>query len=161
MWILADLLVDCLRAAWADFRQSGKKWEKVGFGKRLGNPCDGFKDKEVPTTLDSKALDVMHTKIFVENPLQQGIDVGDIFYSVDTGREIEHVYYKKSKDDPKIRQKVSEKIKVHAIIQAEFYSAQFVVEATCEEGEMSRCNRKIFLQGFSTTVDCGPDDDYF
>ena len=143
------------------FGDCSDKFIKGQFGKRLGNPCDGFKDKEVPTTLDSKALDVMHTKIFVENPLQQGIDVGDIFYSVDTGREIEHVYYKKSKDDPKIRQKVSEKIKVHAIIQAEFYSAQFVVEATCEEGEMSRCNRKIFLQGFSTTVDCGPDDDYF
>lgn len=67
----------------------------------------------------------------------------------------------KIKGRSKNKTKGIRKIKVHAIIQAEFYSAQFVVEATCEEGEMSRCNRKIFLQGFSTTVDCGPDDDYF
>ena len=30
----------------------------------------------------------------------------------------------------------------------------------CEQGETTACSKKIFIQGFTTLEDCGPNDDY-
>ena len=138
------------------------KFRKVQGGapqmRRAGNPCHGwgssyFGEKEY-----------INEKIFIENPLGQGLMVGDAFFSYDTGKKIMYEYERTI--DPTCGQTASKKIKVkeaipvHIILQAEFYGMEIITHAGCDRGEMAACSQKIFAQGFATGTDCGPDDDY-
>ena len=143
--------------------------------RRAGNPCHGWGDsyfgkneylaeKIKAGEMNERARSVLYQKIFVENPLGQGLMAGDAFFSYDTGRRITYEYTKT--DSPTCGQKtgkpitVKETIPVHIILQAEFYGMEIISHAGCERGEMSACTRKFFAQGFATADDCGPDDDY-
>jgi len=156
------------------------KFRKVQGGapgmRRAGNPCHGWgssyfgenefvnekigKDK----TWTQHAKAIMYEKIFIENPLGQGLMVGDAFFSYDTGKRI--IYEYERSDSPSCGQtagkkiKVKEAIPVHVILQGEFYGMEILSHAGCDRGEMAACSRKFFAQGFATAEDCGPDDDY-
>ena len=107
---------------------------------------------------------MLYERIFIENPLGQGLMVGDAFFSYDTGKRI--VYEYERTDIPSCgdavgkRIKVKETIPVHVILQAEFFGIETITHAGCDRGEMAACSKKFFAQGFVTAEDCGPDDDY-
>jgi len=145
------------------------------FARRAGNPCHGWgssyfgtpeKITEKITSKDwtESAKDILYERIFIDNPLGQGLMVGDTFFSYDTGRRITHEYVRSetpgcgSQGGKKIT--VKETIAVHAILQGEFYGMEIISHAGCDRGEMAACSRKFFAQGFATAEDCGPDDDY-
>ena len=156
------------------------KFRKIEGGapqmRRAGNPCHGWGSsyfgerefinekigKEDVWTQEAKAM--MYQKIFIENPLGQGLMVGDAFFSYDTGRRI--VYEYERTVDPTCGQTASTKITVkemipiHIILQAEFFGMEIITHAGCDRGEMAACSQKFFAQGFATGTDCGPDDDY-
>ena len=156
------------------------KFRKVQGGapqmRRAGNPCHGwgssyFGEKEYinekigkDETWTQQAKSLMYEKIFIENPLGQGLMVGDAFFSYDTGRRIIHEYVRSI--DPTCGQTTSTKITVkeaipvHIILQAEFFGMEIITHAGCDRGEMAACSQKFFAQGFATGTDCGPDDDY-
>ena len=155
------------------------KFRKVQGGyphaRRAGNPCHGWGSSYMgnPESITKKiedgqwtstAKDILYQKIFVENPLGQGLMVGDTFFSYDTGKTITHTYTKS--DTPGCGNQsgseitVTEVIPVHIIVQAEFYGMEIITHAGCDRGEMAACSRKFFAQGFATGEDCGPDDDY-
>jgi len=156
------------------------KFRKVQGGapgsRRAGNPCHGwgssyFGEKEFVNrkigedkTWTQHAKAMMYEKIFIENPLGQGLMVGDAFFSYDTGKRI--VYEYERMIDPSCGQTsgttvtVKEAIPVHIILQAEFYGMEILSHAGCDRGEMAACSKKFFAQGFATAEDCGPDDDY-
>ena len=143
--------------------------------RRAGNPCHGWgssyfgKPERISEKIAKKdwteaAKDLLYERVFIDNPLGQGLMVGDSFFSYDTGRRISHTYVKSEKPGcgtqggKKIS--VTETIAVHAILQAEFYGMEIISHAGCDRGEMAACSRKFFAQGFATGEDCGPDDDY-
>ena len=145
------------------------------FARRAGNPCHGWgssylgKLEGVTKKINDgdwtdTAKDILYQKIFIDNPLGQGLMVGDTFFSYDTGRRITHEYTRSdtpgcgSQGGNKIT--VKETIHVHAILQGEFYGMEIISHAGCDRGEMAACSRKFFAQGFATGEDCGPDDDY-
>ncbi len=156
------------------------KFRKVQGGapgaRRAGNPCHGwgssyFGEDEfinekiaIDKEWSQQAKNLMYEKIFIENPLGQGLMVGDAFFSYDTGRRITYEYERMK--DPGCGQtagtkiKVKETIPVHVILQGEFYGMEIVTHAGCDRGEMAACSKKFFAQGFATAEDCGPDDDY-
>ena len=149
--------------------------------RRLGNPCHGWggsytgKLENVNEkiaddgTFTNRAKSILYEKIFIENPLSQGLMAGDSFFSYDTGRRISYSYAKSSiptcntagnvtgTPEPTI---VTEDIPIHIIIQAEFFGVEVITRSGCEGGEVTACSRKFFAQGFSTMEDCGPDSDY-
>ena len=170
----------------------GDKFYKAAGGnpyaRRLGDPCHGWgstKDYETKgeklvdkvlgkddgttkteATFSETALPLLYQKIIIENPLNQGLMLGDNFLSYDTGRRIV-VEYSRSKSDTVCKATgldetitVKEVIPIHIILQAEFFGMEIISHAGCEQGEMSSCTRKFFAQGFVTGEDCGPDDDY-
>jgi len=156
------------------------KFRKVQGGapgmRRAGNPCHGwgssyFGEDEfisekiaVDKEWTNMAKNLMYEKIFIENPLGQGLMVGDAFFSYDTGKRITYEYERMK--DPGCGQtagtkiKVKETIPVHIILQGEFYGMEIITHAGCDRGEMAACSKKFFAQGFATAEDCGPDDDY-
>ena len=111
-----------------------------------------------------QAKSLMYEKIFIENPLGQGLMVGDSFFSYDTGKRVTFEYQRTT--TPSCGQgqgeliTVKESIPVHIILQGEFYGMEIVTHAGCDRGEMAACSKKFFAQGFATDEDCGPDDDY-
>ena len=156
------------------------KFRKVQGGtpqaRRAGNPCHGWGssnygisefvnekigDDEVWTE-HAKAL--LYQKIFIDNPLGQGLMVGDAFFSYDTGRRIVYEYERTDTaacgKGLGTKVKVKESIPVHVVLQGEFYGMEVISHAGCDRGEMGSCSRKFFAQGFATGEDCGPDDDY-
>ena len=115
-------------------------------------------------TFSETALPLLYKKILIENPLNQGLMLGDNFLSYDTGRSIV-VEYTKSRQDTVCTQNgdpitVKEVIPIHIILQAEFFGVEVITRSGCEQGEVTACSRKLFAQGFSTMEDCGPDSDY-
>lgn len=156
----------------------GDKFSKAGanpMARRAGDPCHGWGssiqgeteniNKRVGKdfTYSEQAKALLYKKIFVENPLNQGLMLGDSFLSYDTGRRIVYEYTRAV--EPTCNGggtpiTVKEVIPVHVILQAEFYGLELVTRSGCEGGEVTACTRKIFAQGFSTVEDCGPDDDY-
>ena len=119
---------------------------------------------DAPPTFSETALPLLYRKILIENPLNQGLMLGDNFLSYDTGRTVV-VEYTQSNAESVCTQNgepitVKEVIPIHIILQAEFYGMEIISHAGCEQGEMSACTRKFFAQGFVTMEDCGPDDDY-
>ena len=112
---------------------------------------------------------ILYEKIFIENPLGQGLMAGDSFFSYDTGRRISYTYSKSSlptcntagnvTGEPEATI-VTEDIPIHIILQAEFFGVEVITRSGCEQGEVTACSRKLFAQGFSTMEDCGPDSDY-
>ena len=156
------------------------KFRKVEGGspmaRRAGNPCHGWGSsyfgkmeyindligKDKVWTQQAKSL--MYEKIFIENPLGQGLMVGDSFFSYDTGKRVTFEYQRTT--TPSCGQgqgeliTVKESIPVHIILQGEFYGMEIVTHAGCDRGEMAACSKKFFAQGFATDEDCGPDDDY-
>jgi len=143
--------------------------------RRAGNPCHGWGDsyfgnpegigeKIADGTMTERARSMLYQKVFLENPLGQGLMVGDSFFSYDTGKKITYEYTRT--DAATCGQKVGkpitvkETIPVHIILQGEFYGMEIISNAGCERGSMTACTRKFFAQGFATAEDCGPDDDY-
>ena len=144
--------------------------------RRAGNPCHGWGssylgklenvNKKIgeDETWTHHAKAMLYERIFIENPLGQGLMVGDAFFSYDTGKRI--VYEYERTDIPSCgdavgkRIKVKETIPVHVILQAEFFGIETITHAGCDRGEMAACSKKFFAQGFVTAEDCGPDDDY-
>ena len=114
--------------------------------------------------MTERARSMLYQKVFLENPLGQGLMVGDSFFSYDTGKKITYEYTRT--DAASCGQKVGkpitvkETIPVHIILQGEFYGMEIISNAGCERGSMTACTRKFFAQGFATAEDCGPDDDY-
>jgi hypothetical protein len=151
--------------------------------RRAGNPCHGWGGAYGPkleninikiakdSTFTHRAKAILYQKVFIENPLNQGLMIGDSFLSYDTGRRVSYTYIKSDLPTcntagalpkgvtPKAMQ-VTESIPVHVILQAEFVGVELITRSGCEQGEVTACSRKIFAQGFSTMEDCGPDDDY-
>ena len=156
------------------------KFRKVQGGspgmRRAGNPCHGwgssyFGQKESinekigkDETWTQHAKSIMYEKVFIENPLGQGLMVGDAFFSYDTGKRIIYEYQRSTTPscgaEAGTKITVKEAIPVHIILQAEFYGMEIVTHAGCDRGEMAACSKKFFAQGFATAEDCGPDDDY-
>jgi len=144
--------------------------------RRAGNPCHGWGSSYmgVAETINAKigkdetwtqyAKHLLYEKIFIENPMGQGLMAGDAFFSYDTGKRVSHTY--KRSDTPGCGGQggkeitVTESIPVHIILQGEFYGMEIITHAGCDRGEMAACSRKFFAQGFATGEDCGPDDDY-
>ena len=166
------------------YTNCGDKFNRAGpdpMRRRAGNPCHGWGGAYGPklenintkvakdATFTNRAKSILYQRIFIENPLNQGLMTGDSFLSYDTGRRVNYTYVKSNlptcntagaiTNDPKPMQ-VTESIPVHVILQAEFVGVEIVTRSGCEQGEMTACSRKIFAQGFSTMEDCGPDDDY-
>jgi hypothetical protein len=108
---------------------------------------------------------ILYQKILIENPLNQGLMLGDSFLSYDTGRRVAVSYARAdvfggcgvATGAPITVQEI---LPVHVILQAEFFSAEIMTHAGCGQGEFTGCTRKLFFQGMSTMEDCGPDDDY-
>ena len=160
------------------YSDCGDKFSKAGanpMARRAGDPCHGWGSsiqgqteninekvgKDFTYSEQAKAL--LYKKIFVENPLNQGLMLGDSFLSYDTGRRIVYEYTRAVESTCNgggTPITVKEVIPVHVILQAEFYGLELVTRSGCEGGEVTACTRKIFAQGFSTVEDCGPDDDY-
>ena len=98
----------------------------------------------------------------------QGLNLGDNFFSYDTGRRVIFEYVKSDMVGSHLRNgfpagnpvTVKEIIPVHVILQGEFFGMDIITHAGCEQGEMTACTRKFFAQGYVTPEDCGPDDDY-
>jgi len=145
------------------------------YARRAGNPCHGWGSSYFgePEKISEKissgdwtgtAKDILYERIFIDNPLGQGLMVGDAFFSYDTGRRITHEYVRSDTpgcgDQGGKKITVKEIIAVHAILQGEFYGMEIISHAGCDRGEMAACSRKFFAQGFATGEDCGPDDDY-
>ena len=150
------------------------------FSRRIGTPCHGWgssydgkfeylQDKlegvnEADEEYSHRALSVLYQRIIIENPLNQGLMLGDSFLSYDTGRRVT-VSYMRSKNGAGCGAggeaiRVSESIPVHVILQGEFMGVEMVTNAHCEAGEYGACTRKVMVQGMTTTKDCGPDDNY-
>jgi hypothetical protein len=162
----------------------GDKFRKTSasdpYSKRMGNPChgwgssfDGIKeylpDKvegqgEANEEYSEGAYSILYERIFIENPLSQGLMLGDSFLSYDTGRKITMTYMRSNsgngcgKGGEAIS--VTESLAVHVILQAEFVGVEMVTNSSCEQGEWGACTRKVMVQGMTTPKDCGPDDDY-
>ena len=162
------------------------KFRKVEGGspsaRRAGNPCHGwgssyFGEKEnintkigKDKTWSQQAKSLMYEKIFIENPLGQGLMVGDAFFSYDTGKRITYEYERvittacanTGTDSSGYGDTITvkETIPVHIILQGEFYGMEIITHAGCDRGEMAACSKKFFAQGFATDEDCGPDDNY-
>ena len=170
----------------------GDKYKRTGAGpedRRVGDPCHNWGSsytsteeylgdimhsasssqprpigKQQTPTYSETAASILHKRIFVENPLSQGLMLGDAFLSYDTGRRVTHTYQRR-KDKGGCGAEgeaitVTEMLPVHVILQAEFFGVEFVGSVACQQGEMGACTRKIFAQGLTTSIDCGPDDDY-
>ena len=170
----------------------GDKYKRTGAGpedRRVGDPCHNWGSsytsteeylgdimhsasssqprpigKQQTPTYSETAASILHRRIFVENPLSQGLMLGDAFLSYDTGRRVAHTYQRR-KDKGGCGAEgeaitVTEMLPVHVILQAEFFGVEFVGSVACQQGEMGACTRKIFAQGLTTSIDCGPDDDY-
>jgi hypothetical protein len=150
------------------------------YSKRMGNPCHGWgssydgileylPDKvegveQANEEYSESAYSILYERIFIENPLSQGVMLGDSFLSYDTGRRIT-ITYMRSKDGHGCGQggeaiSVTESLPVHVILQAEFVGVEMVTNSSCEQGEWGACTRKVMVQGMTTSKDCGPDDDY-
>lgn len=171
------------------YSDCGDKFSKVVNGtpesRRMGDPCHRFGGSAiggvnplggqplhdimppVATGANAKysqaAKSILYQKILIENPLNQGLMLGDSFLSYDTGRRIVVSYAKSDRSrgcaggNPI---SVQEILPVHVILQAEFFGAEIMTHAACGQGEYTACTRKVFFQGLSTVEDCGPDDDY-
>ena len=168
----------------------GDKLNKVSRGdpqaRRMGDPCHRFGGSAlaqnslgpeplhaimppIATGVNAKyseaAKAILYQKILIENPLNQGLMLGDSFLSYDTGRRVAVSYSRNdapggcgvTSGSPIT---VQEMLPVHVILQAEFFSAEIMSYAGCGQGEFNGCTRKLFFQGMSTLEDCGPDDDY-
>tara|TARA_R110000751_G_scaffold9797_6_gene36159 strand:- start:65 stop:1765 length:1701 start_codon:yes stop_codon:yes gene_type:complete len=168
------------------YTNCGDKFNRAGpdpVKRRAGNPCHGWGGAYGPAleninvkiakdaTFTRRAKAILYQKIFIENPLNQGLMIGDSFLSYDTGRKVNYTYIKSDlptcnteglvdKDRTPKPMQVTESIPVHVILQAEFVGVELITRSGCEQGEVTACSRKIFAQGFSTMEDCGPDDDY-
>ena len=176
------------------YSSCGDKFSKVIGGdpqqRRMGDPCHRWGGSALatspgnigpeplhdimpgvtpPSSLEKKysesAKKILYQKILIENPLNQGLMLGDSFLSYDTGRRVVISYSRNN--DPKgcgvtsgSPITVQEILPVHVILQAEFFSAEIMSHAGCGQGEFTGCTRKLFFQGMSTLEDCGPDDDY-
>ena len=158
----------------------GDKFDKVSRGdpqtRRMGDPCHEFGNSIIGETHDlsnnpnfiGPIKSLLYQRIFIENPLGQGLMTGDTFISADTGRKVDVTYAKKKRGTGSNRcsgenatvETVIESLPVHIILQAEFVGQEFVTFAGCEQGETTACSKKVFIQGFSTLEDCGPNDDY-
>ena len=170
------------------YSDCGDKFSKVSGGspqsRRMGDPCHRFGGSAlaqnslgpeplhaimppIATGVNAKyseaAKAILYQKILIENPLNQGLMLGDSFLSYDTGRRVAISYSKSDRlsgcsgGDPITVQEI---LPVHVILQAEFFSAEVLTHANCSQGEFSNCTKKLFFQGMSTLEDCGPDDDY-
>ena len=162
----------------------GDKFRKTSasdpYSKRMGNPCHGWgssfdgileylPDKvegqgEANEEYSEGAYSILYERIFIENPLSQGLMLGDSFLSYDTGRKITMTYMR-AKDGHGCGNggeaiSVTESLAVHVILQAEFVGVEMVTNSSCEQGEWGACTRKVMVQGMTTPKDCGPDDDY-
>jgi hypothetical protein len=167
------------------YTNCGDKFDRAGpdpMRRRAGNPCHGWGGAYGPkleninakiakdSTFSNRAKSILYQRIFVENPLNQGLMIGDSFISYDTGRRVNYTYVKSTLptcntageigDTVPQPMQVTESIPIHVILQAEFVGVEIVTRSGCEQGEVTACSRKIFAQGFSTMEDCGPDDDY-
>ena len=166
------------------YTNCGDKFNRAGADpvrRRAGNPCHGWggayegRLENINTkiakdsTFSSRAKSILYEKIFIENPLNQGLMIGDSFLSYDTGRRVSYTYVKSSLptcdtagdiEGEATAVQVTEKIPVHVILQGEFFGMETVTRSGCEQGEVTACSRKFFAQGFATMEDCGPDDDY-
>jgi len=173
------------------YSSCGDKFSKTAGGepqqRRAGNPCHRWGGSAmggvsnvgaeplhaimppVATGTDAKyaesAKAILYQKILIENPLNQGLMLGDSFLSYDTGRRVVVSYARANvfagcgvTGGAPIT--VQEVLPVHVILQAEFFSAEVMTHAGCGQGEFTGCTRKLFFQGMSTMEDCGPDDDY-
>jgi hypothetical protein len=162
----------------------GDKFRKTSasdpYSKRMGNPCHGWGSsfdgilEYLPDKVEGQgeaneeycegAYSILYERIFIENPLSQGLMLGDSFLSYDTGRKITMTYMR-SKDGKGCGKggeaiSVTESLAVHVILQAEFVGVEIVTNSSCEQGEWGACTRKVMVQGMTTPKDCGPDDDY-
>jgi len=174
--------------AGGDYSDCGDKFRKTSSGspysRRMGDPCHGMGGAYSDQQLNSKvehlgnkidagrfsetAMTTLYQKIFIENPLGQGLNLGDNFFSYDTGRRVIFEYVKSDMAGSHLRNgfpagnpvTVKEIIPVHVILQGEFFGMDIITHAGCEQGEMTACTRKFFAQGYVTPEDCGPDDDY-
>ena len=174
--------------AGGDYSDCGDKFRKTSNGspyaRRMGDPCHGMGGAYSDQKMDSKveqlshkveagrfsdaAMSTLYQKIFIENPLGQGLNLGDNFFSYDTGRRVIFEYVKSDMQGSHIRNgfpagnpvTVKEIIPVHVILQGEFFGMDIITHAGCEQGEMAACTRKFFAQGYVTPEDCGPNDDY-
>lgn len=159
----------------------GDKYKRTTAGpsdRRVGDPCHGWgvqymeKEEYLGDIMDGGknpkysdiAASILHRKIFIENPLSQGLMLGDAFLSYDTGRRLSYTYERrKDKGACGVAGDtitVTETVPVHVILQAEFFGVEVVQSVACQQGELGSCTRKIFAQGMATPMDCGPDDDY-
>jgi hypothetical protein len=161
----------------------GDKLNKVQRGdpqtRRMGDPCHEFgltitgPPGEVhPLSnnahFSSAAQSILYERVLIENPLNQGLMLGDSFISADTGRKALIKYTRKKRGTGTNRcggegatpETVSESIPIHIILQAEFFGQEVITMMGCEQGETTACSKKIFVQGFTTLEDCGPNDDY-
>jgi hypothetical protein len=162
----------------------GDKFRKTSasdpYSKRMGNPCHGWGSsfdgilEYLPDKVEGQgesneeysegAYSILYERIFIENPLSQGLMLGDSFLSYDTGRKITMTYMR-AKDNLGCGKggeaiSVTESLPVHVILQAEFVGVEMVTNSSCEQGEWGACTRKVMVQGMTTPKDCGPDDDY-
>lgn len=162
----------------------GDKFRKTSasdpYSKRMGNPCHGWGSsydgitEYLPDKIEGQgeaneeysegAYSILYERIFIENPLSQGLMLGDSFLSYDTGRKITMTYMR-GKDSHGCGNggeaiSVTESLAVHVILQAEFVGVEMVTNSSCEQGEWGACTRKVMVQGMTTPKDCGPDDDY-
>ncbi len=158
----------------------GDKFSKTHRGdpynRRMGNPCHEFgnsiEGEQIPlaanTLYPREAKSVLYQRVLIENPLGQGLMVGDSFLSADTGKRITIEYVRKKEGTGSSNctganaspETVKESLPVHIILQGEFYGQEILTSMGCEQGEASACSKKIMVQGMTTMEDCGPNDDY-
>ena len=158
----------------------GDKFSKTHRGdpynRRMGNPCHEFgnsiESEQIPLSANSKypreAKSVLYQRVLIENPLGQGLMIGDSFLSADTGKRITIEYVRKKEGTGSSNctganaspETVKESLPVHIILQGEFYGQEILTSMGCEQGEASACSKKIMVQGMTTMEDCGPNDDY-
>ena len=160
----------------------GDKLNKVSRGdpqaRRMGDPCHEFGNTITgppgeshpvgAAGLPDEAISLLYQRVLIENPLNQGLMMGDSFISADTGRKAVITYAKKKAGtgtnmctgEGATAETVSESLPIHIILQAEFVGQEVITMMGCEQGETTACSKKIFIQGFTTLEDCGPNDDY-
>ena len=158
----------------------GDKFNKTHRGdpynRRMGNPCHEFGNsilgEQIPLSANplypGTAKSVLYKKVLIENPLGQGLMLGDSFLSADTGKRITVEYVRKKPGTGSSNcsganaspETVKEVLPVHIILQGEFYGQEILTAMGCEQGEASACSKKIMVQGITTMEDCGPNDDY-
>lgn len=158
----------------------GDKFNKTHRGdpynRRMGNPCHEFGNsilgEQIPLSQNplypNQAKSVLYKRVLIENPLGQGLMVGDSFLSADTGKRITVEYVRKRPGTGSSNctganaspETVKEVLPVHIILQGEFYGQEILTAMGCEQGEASACSKKIMVQGITTMEDCGPNDDY-